>query len=324
MADSAATERFIVEQAPSLIEFVVRLCIGITILVVVVRCSGTLRRCILRQINRHIKHDDETLINFFSVVAINLMRLGAFILVTTILKIDTSMFAAAIAAAMFAVGLACVGAFTEFTCGIAILTTRPFTLGDSIAVGHEQGIVREIGLCKTTVDTFDNRRVVVSNSTLYHHPIVNLFKHQMRRIDIELRVTHEADTERTREALSNAAALDEPTPEKTESVETLTSRGKSKTLDLTSISGLAAELPPVPSPGVFLSSVAETGPEWKIMVWMHVKTMAEYLRGRDRLLEAVKRELDKASIQIAATRVELAMAPSAGLRLSTLEWEKSM
>ncbi len=74
--------------------------------------------------------------------------------------------AAMLAAAGFAVGLAFQGTLSNFASGVLMLVFRPFKVGDVINAGGVTGKVNEIDLFTTTLDTPDNRRIIVPNSAI--------------------------------------------------------------------------------------------------------------------------------------------------------------
>lgn len=124
--------------------------------------------------------------------------------------IETTSFAAMIGAAGFAVGLAFQGTLSNFSSGVLLLTFRPFTIGDSIVVAGVSGSVVEIGLFVTVIDTADNRRIFVPNSTVAGGVIENRSANALRRVDLDVNVPGTADLDKTRELLRDAAKTVQP------------------------------------------------------------------------------------------------------------------
>ena len=113
--------------------------------------------------------------------------------------------AAVIAAAGFAIGLAFQGTLSNFSAGVMLLTFRPFKVGQVVNAAGVTGTVDEIELFNTTIDTFDNRRFIVPNSSLFANTIENISFHSERRADVNVGVDYSADIDRTREVLTAAA-----------------------------------------------------------------------------------------------------------------------
>ena len=77
--------------------------------------------------------------------------------------IETTSFAAILAAVGLAIGMAWSGLLANFAAGGFIIVLRPFKVGDEIGAGGVVGTVTEIGLFVTTVNTADNVLTLVGN-----------------------------------------------------------------------------------------------------------------------------------------------------------------
>lgn len=160
------------------------------------------RRLVFRAFER--AHIDMTLGKFFA----NLSRWAilAFVVVTCMgtLGISTTGFATIIGAAGLAIGLALQGNLSNLASGVLILIFRPFKLGDSVIVAGQTGIVDGIDLFTTNLDTPDNRRVIVPNSSIFGGVIENQTRHPTRRVDLNVPVAPSAEYDRVRAALMAA------------------------------------------------------------------------------------------------------------------------
>ncbi len=65
--------------------------------------------------------------------------------------------------------------------------------------------MNEIDLFTTTLDTPDNRRLIVPNSSIAGSTIENVTFHTQRRVDVNVGVEYRADLNQTREVLTQAA-----------------------------------------------------------------------------------------------------------------------
>src|SRR5215475_13898714 len=122
------------------------------------------------------------ILNFTLVVAI----LGYF-------GVQTTTFAALIAAAGLAVGTAWAGLLSNFAAGAFLLVLRPFKVGDFISAGGVVGTVHEIGLFVTTFDTPDNVRTFVGNNKIFSDTIQNFTTNPYRRVDLTAQISGAAD-----------------------------------------------------------------------------------------------------------------------------------
>jgi small conductance mechanosensitive channel len=201
------------------------------------------------------------------------------VLVLNYFGVRSTSFAAVIAAAGFAIGLAFQGTLANFASGVLLMVFRPFKVGDSVVVNGIAAKVHEVDLFTTTVDTPDNRRLIVPNSAISGQTIENTTYHQHRRVDVPVGVVYSADLDRTRQTLQ--AAIDSIVDSIIENEER-----KSQVL----LIGLGA------------SSV-----DWVVRVWAET---SDFNIVRDKLVYAVKTYLDANEISCAFPQLELHMRES--------------
>ncbi len=175
--------------------------------------------------------------------------------------------AAVLAAAGFAIGLAFQGTLSNFAAGVLLLVFRPFKVGDMVNAAGVMGKVNEIDLFTTTLDTPDNRRIIVPNSSISGGTIENISFHKHRRVEVLVGVEYAADLQRTRDALQRA------------------------------VDHLAAETVQGPDRGasVILAGLGSSSVDWKVRMW--VKT-PDFFKCTELLTSRVKTELDVAGVQI--------------------------
>ncbi len=127
----------------------------------------------------------------------------AFVIVTALgqLGVDTKSFAAIIAAAGLAIGLALQGGLSNFAAGFLIIVFRPFKAGDVINGAGIEGTVEEVQVFSTTLNTADNKRIIVPNSALMSGTITNYTANQSRRVDLALGVGAGQDLARAHAAV---------------------------------------------------------------------------------------------------------------------------
>lgn len=178
--------------------------------------------------------------------------------------VETTSFAAVIGATGFAIGLAFQGTLSNFAAGAMLLVFRPYKVGDVVNVANNLGKVHEIELFTTSIDTFDNRRIIVPNSSIYGSVIENITYHSQRRVDVDVGVSYAADIDETRRVLTEAANAAE---------------------------GAAAD----PEPAIILMSLGASSVDWQVRVW---GPTSEFLNIKQALIRQVKMNLDAAQIEI--------------------------
>jgi small conductance mechanosensitive channel len=107
--------------------------------------------------------------------------------------VQTTTFAALIAAMALAIGTAWSGLLANFAAGAFLLVLRPFKVGDNISAAGVTGIVHEIGLFVTTIDTPDNIRTFVSNNKIFSDTIQNFTVNPYRRVELTAQISGAAD-----------------------------------------------------------------------------------------------------------------------------------
>jgi small conductance mechanosensitive channel len=123
------------------------------------------------------------------------------IAVLGVLGIETTSFAALIAAAGIAIGAAWSGLLANFAAGLFLLTFRPFKVGDLISAAGVSGTVREIGLFVTAIDTPDQVLTFVGNNRLFADNVQNFSANPFRRVDLTAQLPGGVDLDRTIQAM---------------------------------------------------------------------------------------------------------------------------
>lgn len=78
--------------------------------------------------------------------------------------------------------------------GTAIISDKPFEIGDYIKVGNYEGTVLEIKFRSTKIKTTENTIITIQNSKIVNESVINISKIDKRRIDINLRLPLETKT----------------------------------------------------------------------------------------------------------------------------------
>lgn len=177
--------------------------------------AGMLRKLVRNLFDR--RGIDPIIGRFVStIVHVSLM---IFVAITALgqMGVDTKTFAAAIAAAGLAIGLALQGGLSNFAAGILIVVFRPFRAGDMINGAGIEGKVEEVQIFSTALNTVDNKRLIVPNSALLNGTITNFTTNATRRVDLALGVGAGQDLRRAHAALialavADARVVKEPAP----------------------------------------------------------------------------------------------------------------
>ena len=145
----SAAKDFAIVMGPAVIGALVTLILGLW---VVGKTTKGLRKAIGKA------NVDPMLANFLAGVVGMLLKVIVVIAVLGMVGVETTSFAAILAAAGFAVGMALSGTLGNFAAGVMILLFRPFKNGDFIEAAGEAGVVEEISVFMTKMRTGDTSR----------------------------------------------------------------------------------------------------------------------------------------------------------------------
>lgn len=109
--------------------------------------------------------------------------------------VETTSFAALIAALGIAIGAAWGGLVSNFAAGVFVLMLRPFKVGDYVLAGEVEGTVRAIGLFTTSIDAPDNVINLVGNAKVMNGTIKNFSHNAYRRVDLTAQLDHTVDVQ---------------------------------------------------------------------------------------------------------------------------------
>ena len=126
---------------------------------------------------------DPSLLSFIASFLGALLRILVVISVMGMAGIQMTSFIALLGAAGLAMGMALSGTLQNFAGGVIILIFRPFNVGDYIQAQGHAGIVREITIFTTHLNTVDNKVIILPNGPLATNDLVNYTKEETRRID---------------------------------------------------------------------------------------------------------------------------------------------
>jgi small conductance mechanosensitive channel len=140
-----------------------------------------------------IRKVDATLITYCLASVSVALNIALGIAILGVFGIETTSFAALIAAAGIAIGAAWAGLLSNFAAGIFLIILRPFKVGDFITVGGITGTVRAIGLFGTTIDTPDNVHTIIGNNKVFSDNIQNFSTNAYRRVDLTAQISGDTD-----------------------------------------------------------------------------------------------------------------------------------
>jgi len=183
----------------NIIVFLLVLVIGFVVIKIV---TSSTRKALLRM------NIAELLANF-------LIRMLRILLYIFLVGIALSMLGVAVGAALvsisivlgFVLGFALGDILGSIAAGFMIAITKPFKKDDYVTVNGESGVVRNVGISITELDTPDNKHLVIPNKSVWGSNIINFTRNPTRRIDMTVGVSYGDDLDKVIKLTYNILTL---------------------------------------------------------------------------------------------------------------------
>ncbi|MGI0482990.1 mechanosensitive ion channel family protein [Geminocystis sp. CENA526] len=173
----------------------------------------------IKLLSRLLKRQDVdiTLIAYLTNFLVVALKIILIVAILGYFGVETTSFAALLAAAGIAIGAAWGGLLANFAAGVFLVLFTPFAVGDFINAGGVTGTVEEIGLFVTTINTPDNVKTIVANNKIFSDNIQNFSANPYRRVDLVAQLNHTVNPQEAIELLKGKLTqipnvIDEPQP----------------------------------------------------------------------------------------------------------------
>ena len=207
---------------------------------------------------------EESLKKFLLNLITWIFKIVLILVVLGTLGIETTSFAAILAAAGLAIGLALQGSLGNFAGGVLLMIFKPIKIGDLIEAQGEIGVVKEIEIFTTKLTGLSNKEIIIPNGALSNGNIVNYTTEGTRRVDLVFGVSYDADIKKTKEVMMQV---------------------------LTSHPNVLKD----PAPGVTVLELADSSVNFAVRPWCNT---ADYWNVYFDVTENIKEALDAAGIEI--------------------------
>lgn len=138
-----------------------------------------------------------------------LLTILLLITVVSALGVNTTSFAALLASAGVAVGMALSGNLQNLAGGILLLLFKPYKIGDYISAQGVEGVVKEIQIFHTIITTVDNKEIYVPNGALSSGSVTNFSSNKQRRVDLTFSVEYGLNIQNVRNVILSVIKKDE-------------------------------------------------------------------------------------------------------------------
>jgi small-conductance mechanosensitive channel len=172
------------------------------------------------------------------------------------------------------VGLAARQTLGSLIAGFVLMFARPFEIGDWVAIGDHEGIVTEISIVNTRIQTFDGEYAMLPNDLVGSSEIVNRTRKGRLRLHVVVGVDYDADLEVAQSVAKEA------------------------------IGSVDAVLT-VPQPDVVIQGFAASAIDLDCRFWIDKPSARRRWRAQTAVVKAIKAAFDDAGIKIPFPQREL-------------------
>jgi small conductance mechanosensitive channel len=152
---------------------------------------GLASRMVGRALSR--QQFDVTLTRYLQTGLSVVLNVALLVAILGFFGVETTTFAALLAAGGVAIGVAWGGLLANFAAGAFLIFLRPFKVGDFVTAGGVTGTVDSIGLFGTTLNTPDNVQTIVGNNKIFSDTIQNYSSNAYRRVDLTATINNTVD-----------------------------------------------------------------------------------------------------------------------------------
>ena len=186
--------------APKVLMAIVTLIIGLFIIKLL---TNGLNKLFARQ------NYDITLQGFLVSLVGMIFKVLLGITVISMLGVQMTSFIALLGAAGLAVGMALSGTLQNFAGGVMLLLFRPYKIGDLIETEGHIGVVKEIQIFNTVLNTPDGKTVIVPNAPISTKSLINFTAQGTLRVDLSVGIGYSDDIKKAKNIIMNVLENDE-------------------------------------------------------------------------------------------------------------------
>lgn len=219
--ESAITEE--AEQVSSvltdLLNFIRDLLPSLGSALIVLLCGIALSKALMKIVKRTLKRTsiDPTAVSFLSSLISVLLYLIVAVIVLSVLNVPMDSIVTVIGTAGLAIGLALQDSLANVAGGFLIMFSKPLKVGDLVKFGDITGTVKSVGILQTKLVLGDQTVVFIPNGQVADAVIVNYSEKEMRRLDLEIGISYDADFEKAKQLIgelikAHPLAAEEPAP----------------------------------------------------------------------------------------------------------------
>lgn len=211
---SAIQQEISIDKIDILVRKLIEFCITAGRHILIAAIIFIVGRLLISFINRLVanmlsrRHIDASVQTFLRSLVKILLTVLLIVSVIGALGINTTSFAALLASAGVAIGMALSGNLQNFAGGLVILLFKPYRVGDWIEAQGVQGTVKEIQIFHTVLTMSDNKVVYIPNGSMSTAVVINYSRNDSRRLEWTIGIDYGEDVTRAQKAIEKALGTD--------------------------------------------------------------------------------------------------------------------
>lgn len=211
---SAIQQEISIDKIDILVRKLIEFCITAGRHILIAAIIFIVGRLLISFINRIVanmlsrRHIDASVQTFLRSLVKILLTVLLIVSVIGALGINTTSFAALLASAGVAIGMALSGNLQNFAGGLVILLFKPYRVGDWIEAQGVQGTVKEIQIFHTVLTMSDNKVVYIPNGSMSTAVVINYSRNDSRRLEWTVGIDYGEDVTRAQKAIEKALGTD--------------------------------------------------------------------------------------------------------------------
>lgn len=160
---------------------------------------------------------DITVTKFINQVAKIVLWVLLITIILPIVGIPSTSIITVIGTAGVAIGLALQSSLSNVAGGFLLMVNKPFKVGDYIICSGVEGVVSQISIMYTRLDSASNQAIFIPNGAASNATVVNNSGNKTRRVDLTFSISYEDDFDKAQKLIlellqKNKKVLDTPAP----------------------------------------------------------------------------------------------------------------
>lgn len=152
---------------------------------------------------------EQTLQTFLISLITTTLKVLLIVSVITMIGVQMTSFIAILGALGLAFGMALSGTLQNFAGGVVLLIFKPYKVGDFVEMQGHSGIVKEMQIFHTVLNTPDKKTIIIPNGPISSGSMINYSAEEQRRVDWQFSISYSSSIDLAKEVIMKTLAADQ-------------------------------------------------------------------------------------------------------------------